>query len=61
MGGRGGGGGLLPEKSAHKLVAKFLIYHEIKLLLFGIYSVIIKTFDLKLDFCPKINFLYYRI
>ena len=48
-------GRLLPEKSAHKLVAKFLIYHEIELLPL-VYSVLIKTFDLKLDFCPYIFF-----
>ena len=46
-------GGLLPAKSAHKLVAKLLIYREIELLLL-VYSVLIKTFDLKLDFCPYI-------
>ena len=52
---KGGGGGLLPEKSAHKLVAKLFIYHEIELLLL-VYSVLIKTFDLKLNFCPYIFF-----
>ena len=52
-----GGGGLWSIKSAHKLVAKLLIYHEIELLLL-VYSVLIKTFDLKLDFCPNIFFLY---
>ena len=45
------GEGLLPEKSAHRLVAKLLIFHEIELLLL-VYSVLIKTFALKLDFCP---------
>ena len=40
-------------KSAHKLVAKLLIYREIELLLL-VDSVVIKTFDLKLDFCPNI-------
>ena len=59
MGGRRGGG-LLSIKSAHKLVTKLLIYHEIELLLL-VYSVLIKTFDLKLDFCPNIFFWYYRI
>ena len=49
----GWGGGILPAKSAHKLVAKLLIYREIELLLL-IYSVLIKTFDLKLDFCPYV-------
>ena len=50
-----GKGGLLTEKLAHKLVAKLLIYHEIELLLL-VHSVLIKTFDLKLDFCPYIFF-----
>ena len=54
MGGRRGGG-LLSIKLAHKLVAKLLIYHEIELLLL-VYSVLIKTFDLKLDFWPNIFF-----
>ena len=49
----GGGGGLLPEKSAHKLVAKLLIYHEIELLLL-VNSVLLNTFDLKLYFYPYI-------
>ena len=34
MGGRRGGGVLLSIKSAHKLVAKLLIYHEIELYTF---------------------------
>ena len=49
------GGGLLSINSAHKLVAKLLIYHEIELLLL-VYSVLIKTFDLKLDLCANIFF-----
>ena len=53
---RWGGGGLLPEKSAPKLVALLFIYHEIELLSL-VYSVLIKTFDLKLDFCPYIFFV----
>ena len=56
----GWGGGLLPAKSAHRLVAKLLIYREIELLLL-VYSVLIKTFDLKLDFCPYIFTGFYRI
>ena len=52
-----GEGWLLPEKSAHELVAKLLIYHETELFLL-VYNVLIKTFDLKLDFCPCILFLY---
>ena len=44
MGWGGEGGGLLPAKSAHKRVAKLLIYREIELLLL-VYSVLIKTFD----------------
>ena len=52
-GGVGWGGGLLPAKSAHKPVAKLLIYCEIELMLL-VYSVLIKTFDLKLDLCPYI-------
>ena len=51
--GWGGEGELLHAKSAHKLVAKLLIYREIELLHL-VYSVLIKTFDLKLDFCPYI-------
>ena len=48
-----GVGGLLPAKSAHKLLAKMLIHCEIELLLL-VNSVLIRTFDLKLDFRPYI-------
>ena len=53
MGWVGEGGGAIACKVSAKLVAKLLIYREIELLLL-VYSVLIKTFDLKLDFCPYI-------
>ena len=49
MGDEGGWGGLLSAKSAQRSVAKLYIYREIELLLL-VTSVLLKTFDLKLDF-----------
>ena len=51
----GGGGGREGSIVYYKLVAKLMMYREIEWLLL-VDSVLIKTFDLKLDFCPHIIF-----